>query len=233
MRMIKGWAFNPPPHWPKPPGDWMPPAGWQPDPAWGPLPPGWQLWVPQRRPQRRPAALVGAGLAMLLATAVVGAVVPRQSGPPAGDPLAGGSVQLRPPLRAALIAPAGTGGPFARATPGATGSTEVAGKAPGKGTRRATRNATGKTAGKVAGKPAPGTARTRTPEPTFTPVVNPSHRFLTCSALTEVYPNGLGLPDAVDRTSGTPVVDFGRSTSLYTANRAHDRDQDGIACEPS
>jgi hypothetical protein len=207
--MIKGWAFNPPPHWPKPPGSWMPPAGWQPDPAWGPVPPGWQLWVPEHRPQRRRGALVGAGLAMLLATAVVGTVVPRESGPPAGDPLAGGSALLRPPLRAALIDPVRTRGPLEQATPRTVATTTV-GRKPGRKRARAPR-----------------------PVPTLTPVIDPSHRFATCSALNRVYPNGLGLPEAVDRSFGPPVVDFGRSTSLYRANRAHDRDGDGITCEPS
>ncbi len=36
---------------------------------------------------------------------------------------------------------------------------------------------------------------------------------------------------AVDRTSGTPVTTFHKSTALYTANSGSDRDKDGIACE--
>ena len=37
--------FNPPPGWPRPPGDWTPPKGWTPDPSWPDPPPGWQLWI--------------------------------------------------------------------------------------------------------------------------------------------------------------------------------------------
>lgn len=39
--------FNPPPGWPRPPGDWIPPRGWTPDPSWPEPPPGWELWLPQ------------------------------------------------------------------------------------------------------------------------------------------------------------------------------------------
>jgi hypothetical protein len=233
--MIKGWAFNPPPHWPKPPRSWMPPAGWQPDPAWGPVPPGWQLWVPEHRPRRRHGALVGAGLAMLVATGLVGTVVPRESGPPAGDPLAGGSSLLRPPLRAALIDPAEDGGPpeARESRPKVTNSKAAGSKADGSKATDA-RGTGSKATGSKATRPGRKTAPTPSPEATtLTPVVDPSHRFPTCSALNQVYPNGLGLPEAVDRAFGPPVVDFGRSTSLYRANRAHDRDGDGIACEPS
>jgi len=42
--------FNPPPGWPKPPGNWKPPKGWSPDPSWPSPPDGWQLWVPRGEP---------------------------------------------------------------------------------------------------------------------------------------------------------------------------------------
>jgi len=41
----------------------------------------------------------------------------------------------------------------------------------------------------------------------------------------------VGLPDAVDHTSGTPVTTFTRDKALYQANSGLDRDGDGIACE--
>lgn len=40
-----GYAFNPPPGWPVPAGDWAPPEGWAPDPSWPPAPAGWEFWV--------------------------------------------------------------------------------------------------------------------------------------------------------------------------------------------
>ena len=40
-----------------------------------------------------------------------------------------------------------------------------------------------------------------------------------------------GKPGAKDKTSGTPVTTFKRSTPLYNANTKSDRDHDGIACE--
>jgi hypothetical protein len=49
--------------------------------------------------------------------------------------------------------------------------------------------------------------------------------------LNAVYPHGVGLPLAVDRTSGRPVTNFGRSVGLYRANAGKDRDRDGISCE--
>jgi hypothetical protein len=47
-----------------------------------------------------------------------------------------------------------------------------------------------------------------------------------------VYPNGIGMPNAIDRTTRAPVTNFGRSTTIYRLNLRHDRDGDGIACEP-
>jgi hypothetical protein len=43
--------------------------------------------------------------------------------------------------------------------------------------------------------------------------------------------HGVGKRHARDHTSGTPVTNFKRSGKLYRANKASDRDKDGIACE--
>ena len=55
--------------------------------------------------------------------------------------------------------------------------------------------------------------------------------FKNCTALNKVYKHGVGLPNAKDKTSGTPVTNFKHSKSLYVANKKSDRDKDGIACE--
>jgi hypothetical protein len=55
--------------------------------------------------------------------------------------------------------------------------------------------------------------------------------FQNCTALNKAYPHGVGLPNAKDKTSGTPVTAFKRSKPLYDANRKSDRDRDGVACE--
>lgn len=55
--------------------------------------------------------------------------------------------------------------------------------------------------------------------------------FKNCTELNKVYPHGVGRPGARDRTSGTPVTNFKRSTPLYNANQKSDRDKDGVACE--
>jgi hypothetical protein len=55
--------------------------------------------------------------------------------------------------------------------------------------------------------------------------------YKNCTALQRDYPHGVGLPDAHDKTSGTPVTNFKRSKPLYRANTKSDRDKDGIACE--
>ena len=209
--MIEGWAFNPPPHWPKPPASWTPPAGWVPDPAWGPLPPGWQLWVPARPAQRRRGLLPTLGLATVVAGAVLAVLVPRSAGPGPGDPRTGGSALA---LRAALIEPAA--GPATTTSP-TTGPTAAGPTA-----------STGATAGATAGASA-GVTEPTVPIPT-SPLIR---RFRTCAELNRVYPNGVGMPRAIDRTRGTPVTNFGRSAGLYHANRGLDRDRDGIACEPS
>jgi hypothetical protein len=59
--------------------------------------------------------------------------------------------------------------------------------------------------------------------------------YKNCTNLNRRYPHGLGRRLAVDKTSGTPVRNFYRSTRLYlramSYNRGLDRDKDGIACE--
>ena len=59
--------------------------------------------------------------------------------------------------------------------------------------------------------------------------------YKNCTNLQKTYPHGVGLRDAVDHTSGTPVTTFKKSNKLYNAaNRANGRldgDDDGIACE--
>jgi hypothetical protein len=59
--------------------------------------------------------------------------------------------------------------------------------------------------------------------------------YKNCTNLNKKYPHGLGKVGARDRTSGTPVKNFKRSTKLYNRamsyNRSLDRDKDGVACE--
>jgi hypothetical protein len=59
--------------------------------------------------------------------------------------------------------------------------------------------------------------------------------YKNCTSLTKRYVHGLGRAGAKDKTSGTPVTTFKRSTKLYklaiSYNRGLDRDKDGIACE--
>jgi hypothetical protein len=55
--------------------------------------------------------------------------------------------------------------------------------------------------------------------------------FKNCKALNARYPHGVGRVGARDHTSGEPVTTFRRSNRLYRANKGHDGDHDGIACE--
>jgi Excalibur calcium-binding domain len=59
--------------------------------------------------------------------------------------------------------------------------------------------------------------------------------YKNCTNLNKRYPHGIGRRFARDKTSGTPVTNFRRSTPLYRRamgyNRGLDRDRDGIACE--
>jgi hypothetical protein len=56
-----------------------------------------------------------------------------------------------------------------------------------------------------------------------------------CTALNKKYRHGVGKLHAHDRTSGTRVTTFRRSTRLYNTamhwNKRLDADKDGIACE--
>ncbi len=55
--------------------------------------------------------------------------------------------------------------------------------------------------------------------------------YSNCAKLNKKYPHGVGKKGARDHTSGTPVTNFTRSNTVYAANKARDRDKDGIACE--
>ncbi|MEZ5382485.1 MAG: excalibur calcium-binding domain-containing protein [Microthrixaceae bacterium] len=58
-----------------------------------------------------------------------------------------------------------------------------------------------------------------------------SCEYKNCTELNKTYPHGVGLPGAVDKTSGTPVTSFRRDANLYQLNARLDRDKDKIACE--
>lgn len=59
----------------------------------------------------------------------------------------------------------------------------------------------------------------------------PPKEYKNCTALNKVYPHGVGLKNAKDKTSGTPVKNFTRNNKVYRLNKKSDRDKDGIACE--
>lgn len=71
--------------------------------------------------------------------------------------------------------------------------------------------------------------------PALANVVATPALYENCTNLNKKYPHGLGKVGARDRTSGTPVTNFKRSTKLYklamSYDRGLDRDKDGIACE--
>lgn len=60
-------------------------------------------------------------------------------------------------------------------------------------------------------------------------------RWTNCTIVNKRFPHGVGKLRAHDKTTGTPVTNFRRSTALYLTamhyNRGLDRDKDGIACE--
>lgn len=60
-----------------------------------------------------------------------------------------------------------------------------------------------------------------------------ARQFSNCTAMHRVYPHGVGLRGAHDRTaSGSdPVTNFARRPRVYRANRSSDRDHDHVACE--
>lgn len=59
--------------------------------------------------------------------------------------------------------------------------------------------------------------------------------YKNCTNFNKRYSHGVGRLRARDKTSGTPVTNFSRSTRIYNVamsyNRGLDRDKDGIACE--
>ncbi len=59
--------------------------------------------------------------------------------------------------------------------------------------------------------------------------------YKNCANLNKKYPHGIRKVGARDRTSGTPVTTFKRSTRFYNLamsyNRGLDRDKDAVACE--
>jgi hypothetical protein len=59
--------------------------------------------------------------------------------------------------------------------------------------------------------------------------------YKNCTNLDKRYPHGVGKLLARDHTSGEPVTNFKRSTTLYLTamrwNKGLHRDKDGIACE--
>lgn len=56
--------------------------------------------------------------------------------------------------------------------------------------------------------------------------------FKNCTLMNARYPHGVGRVGAVDHvTSGKPVTNFLRSTTIYNLNTGLDRDEDGVACE--
>jgi Excalibur calcium-binding domain len=61
------------------------------------------------------------------------------------------------------------------------------------------------------------------------------YRWKNCTIVNKRFPHGVGKLRAHDKTSGTPVTTFRRSTLIYLRamryNRGLDRDKDGIACE--
>jgi hypothetical protein len=58
-------------------------------------------------------------------------------------------------------------------------------------------------------------------------------KYANCAAMNRVYKHGVGKPGAHDHVSGRtkPVTTFYKNLALYNANKARDRDNDGIACE--
>ncbi len=59
--------------------------------------------------------------------------------------------------------------------------------------------------------------------------------YTNCTTFNKKYAHGVGRAKARDKTSGTPVTTFKRSTKLYnlamTKNGRLDGDKDGIVCE--
>lgn len=60
-------------------------------------------------------------------------------------------------------------------------------------------------------------------------------KWSNCTTVNKRLPHGVGLANARDKSSGTPVTTFRRDSALYrvadAANGGLDGDNDGIACE--
>lgn len=57
-------------------------------------------------------------------------------------------------------------------------------------------------------------------------------KFGNCTQLNKTYPHGVGKKNAHDHvSSGKPVTNFTRNTTVYKQNTGRDRDKDGVACE--
>ncbi|GAA3639078.1 hypothetical protein GCM10022223_67630 [Kineosporia mesophila] len=155
----------------------MPPAGWLPHRDWGPVPPGWQLWVPTPPSRRtRPVGPVGPvllgsfGTVAAIALAVCAALwLSRMS----GDAPASG--------RLSGAGEQGRGDSAGAPAPGASTS-GVPGLPPD-------RRAAGRLTPSVPTSSSAGAPLTAASAP----------RYRSCDALTAVYPQGVGLPGAVDR----------------------------------
>ncbi|MCW2606139.1 MAG: calcium-binding protein [Frankiales bacterium] len=60
-------------------------------------------------------------------------------------------------------------------------------------------------------------------------------KYSNCTEYRKVYPHGVGLRTARDKTTGTPVTTFRKDDAEFKRARAYnsdlDRDRDTIACE--
>jgi Excalibur calcium-binding domain len=58
-------------------------------------------------------------------------------------------------------------------------------------------------------------------------------KFANCTALTAVFPHGVGKPGARDHVSGhgKPITKWTHDAATYSRNTGLDRDKDGVACE--
>ncbi len=86
-------------------------------------------------------------------------------------------------------------------------------------------------------KPSASSTRPRATSPVRPPTpVRPARlvRYVSCPAMHQDYPHGVGRPGARDRRNGSGgarVRDFAVDGPLYLANLRLDVDGDGIACE--
>ncbi|MBT0769152.1 excalibur calcium-binding domain-containing protein [Kineosporia sp. J2-2] len=223
--MVEGWSFNPPPGWPHPPRGWMPPPGWEPDPDWAPLPPGWQLWVPTPRRSWASVVCTAGAVGLVLAATLW---LPRMSD---AALLSGSDAQVDDGASGAgLPAQLGTLTPDlpprddAGATPLSAVSPLTAATAPRFHSCGALTAVYPHGVGLPDAVDRPG--RYRDVKRTATA----PGRGVRSGEGPGREPEPPDEPTAADRVQA-PVVDFGRSTALYSANQPLDTDRDGIACE--